>query len=47
MVGPDEDEPVGIDPLAQLVRRQHAGHDRNPIGPVLGKDPQGEPLAAR
>ena len=45
MVRPDEDEPVRIHPLAQLLRREHARHDRDAVGPVLGEDPQREPLA--
>src|SRR5690349_3020470 len=45
MVRPDEDQAVGVHSLAELLRRDHARDDRDPVGAVLGEDPQGEPLA--
>ena len=45
VVRPDEHEPIGIDPLAQLPGRHDARHDGHAVGPVLGEDAQRQPLA--
>ena len=44
VVRPDQDEPVGVDAFAELLRREHAGHDRHAVRPVLREDPQRQPL---
>ena len=46
MIGPGLDEPVRVDPLAELARREEARHDRDAVGPVFGEGPQADPLAS-